>query len=123
MKILHDSKIILLCLGDLAVFYLSLFLALLLRYQGEFAWPLWEDHLLPFGLLFVLWFAVFYIAGLYDVRRLRNGLDFFRGYAGSWAVNAGLAIAFFYLIPRFGITPKTNLLLFIAIFGVLAALW
>ena len=74
-------------------------------------------------IIFVLWIIVFYIAGLYDLRRLRNNLDFLKTLFLCLGVNAALAILLFYLIPAFGIAPKTNLLLFIVIFAVIEIFW
>ena len=66
---------------------------------------------------------VFYIAGLYDLLRLRNNIDFIKTLLLALLINTLLAIAVFYLVPLFGITPKTNLFLVIALFAVIEVWW
>jgi exopolysaccharide biosynthesis polyprenyl glycosylphosphotransferase len=114
-------KLILL-LGDLGVFYLALWLALALRYGTMLNAYIWELHIWPFLIIFTLWIAIFYIFGLYDLRLIapkREGRDLI---AEAFVVAGGTAMALFYFIPFFGITPKTNLFLVIvfAILGVTA---
>ena len=112
-----------LLISDLAVLYISLILALWLRYRGEFYDQFKEDHLIPFSFIFAVWIVIFYVAGLYDLRKLRNGLEFIKTLSLSIFVNSLLAISLFYLIPTLGIAPKTNLFLFIAIFAILETYW
>lgn len=123
MSISHRAKIFWLALGDLVFLYASLLLALYIRYGALWRDKLIESHLLPFTIIFVIWLIVFYIAGLYDLRRLRNNLEFLKILGFTLAVNAGLAIIFFYLIPIFGITPKTNLFIFMGIFALVSVFW
>ena len=73
--------------------------------------------------IFIPWLLIFYIAGLYDLRRLRNNLDFIKTLALAIAMNARLAILLFYFIPAFGIAPKTNLFIFFIIFAVMEIFW
>lgn len=112
-------------LGDVAALYGALFLALFTRYQSsdDIGNQFWNIHAGPFSLIFVLWVAVFYIAGLYDVRKLRNTLDFSRTLFAALFANAILSVLLFYVIPSWGITPKTTLLLVIAYYGVIETLW
>ncbi|MFH1938083.1 MAG: sugar transferase, partial [Patescibacteria group bacterium] len=53
----------------------------------------------------------------------RNNIAFYNILSRGLAINVGLAIAFFYFIPYFGITPKTNLFLNLTIFAVLFSGW
>ncbi|MFH1966740.1 MAG: exopolysaccharide biosynthesis polyprenyl glycosylphosphotransferase, partial [Patescibacteria group bacterium] len=53
----------------------------------------------------------------------RNNIAFYNILSRGLAINVGLAIAFFYFIPYFGITPKTNLFLNLAIFAALFSGW
>ena len=116
-------KRFLLFLGDIAVLYLSLILVLWLRYGSDFYGELLERHLTPFTALFPLWLLTFYVTGLYDLRELRNGLEFLRILGTAILVNTVLSVAFFYLLPISEIAPKTNLLLFIAVFILLEMIW
>lgn len=123
MMLTDKLRVSALFLGDVVALYFSLFATLLLRYQGKFYNQLIYSHLLPFTLIFAVWILVFYIAGLYDLRRLRNNLEFMQVFWLTLTICAALAVFFFYLIPVFGITPKTNLFLFLVIFAVAELLW
>lgn len=112
-----------LLIGDVVVLYVSLAITLFIRSRGVPFETLIDQHLVPFSTLFVLWVAVFYVAGLYDLRRLRNNIMFVKTLALAIFVNIAIGIGFFYLIPAFGITPKTNLIIFSILFIIPAALW
>ena len=116
-------RVFLLILGDVIVLFLSLALTVLVRYGREGWLNRFVPHLLPFSAVFLIWLVVFYIAGLYDFRKLRNRLDFFRVLSASLLVNALLATVFFYLTRASGITPKTNLIIFLVVFFALETLW
>ena len=110
-------------MADVVALYAALFITLLIRYGGSFYGEFLDAHALPFTIIFVLWILVFYIAGLYDLRRLRNNLDFVKTLFLCIGINAALAVLLFYLIPVFGIAPKTNLLIFIVIFAFIEVFW
>lgn len=103
---------------DIVLLYGSLIAMLTLRYRVNFH-EQYQIHLLPFTIIFVLWLIVFYIASLYDPRTLRNGIFFYSRLFESIIVATVISTSFFYLIPFFGIAPKTNLALFIVIFTIL----
>ncbi len=116
-------KTFLLFLGDLAALYAALLATLLLRYGGGWYFQLIHYHLAPFTIIFAAWLVVFFIAGLYDLRRLRNNLDFLKTLSLALVANAAVAVIVFYLVPAFGIAPKTNLVIFIVFFAVIETLW
>lgn len=111
-------KVGLLLGGDIAVLYFSLFLTLLLRSGVTLS-----SHLAPFSILFVVWLIIFYSHNLYDLTAAKNTLEFFTTLLRALVANFALAIAFFYFIPYFAITPKRNLFLFLAVFLVFFAVW
>ena len=119
----NKLKVFLFFIADVAVLYASLFIALLIRYGSDFYDQFLYAHATPFTIIFVLWVVVFYIAGLYDLRRLRNNLNFLKTLFLCLGVNATLAVLLFYLVPAFGIAPKTTLLIFIAVFAVIEIFW
>ncbi len=94
-----------------------------IRYSGWFYGQFVNVHLMPFTVVFIPWLAIFYIAGLYDLRRLRNNIEFLKILGVSIAVAALVAVLLFYLVPAFGIAPKTNLFIFFFIFAVLEIAW
>jgi exopolysaccharide biosynthesis polyprenyl glycosylphosphotransferase len=123
MNNLSRIKQIFLIIGDIGTLYIALILTLWIRYGNLFYSQLVQYHFEPFTILFIVWIFVFYIAGLYDLRFLKNGLEFEKVFWYSIAINVLIGILFFYLIPFFGITPKTNLAIFFLLFGGTNYLW
>ncbi len=103
---------------DITLLYGSLLAMLGLRYQNNFIEE-YQVHLIPFSIIFIIWLIVFYIANLYDPHTLRNTIFFYSRLFEAIIVAAVISTSFFYLIPFFGIAPKTNLVLFIIIFTAL----
>lgn len=123
MKILGKQGPLLLLVGDIFFFVLSLWLALYLRSLVAPNAALFLMHLLPFSLLFVAWIVVFFIAGLYGKHTviLRSKLPSIL--LNAALANAIVAVVFFYFIPFFGITPKTVLFIYLAISFLLILFW
>src|SRR3989338_906707 len=123
MYSVYKREAAVLLLGDLVSFLISLWLALLLRNLQAPSAELFSLHLLPFSLLFAAWIVVFYIAGLYEKHTsiLKSKLPSIL--ANTQLVNSGIAIAFFYLIEFFGITPKTILFIYLIVSFVLILSW
>lgn len=119
----NKLKVFLFFVADAIALYAALFVALLIRYGGQLYEEFIDVHAFPFTVVFVLWIAVFYIAGLYDLRRLRNNIDLVKTILLCIGVNGALSVIIFYLVPAFGIAPKTNLFLFVVIFAVIEVLW
>jgi exopolysaccharide biosynthesis polyprenyl glycosylphosphotransferase len=119
----NKLKVFLFFVADVAALYAALFIALLIRYGGNFYTQFLNAQVFAFTVIFILWIIIFYIAGLYDLRRLRNNIDFIKTLFLCLGVNAALAVLLFYLIPAFGITPKTTLAIFIAVFAVIEIFW
>ena len=112
-----------LCLaGDIAMLYLALFLTLVFRYNKDWQQQ-WQSHFLPFTVIYISSLIVFYIIGLYDLSLARNNLFFFLTLTRALLITVILSVLFFYFIPYFGITPKTNLFISFLIFSILFALW
>lgn len=114
-------------LGDIALFYGSLFLSLLIRYQGEHIAALYSfayAHLAPFSFVLVAWMLVFYLFDLYREKNFKPDSRTLTMYGQALAVNVAVAIAIFYFFfPVFGISPKTNLVIFTAVFAVIDYLY
>ncbi len=123
MLIFNKKERPLLFIGDFLIFAISLWISTSLR-NGEFT--NWSDFLVtfqPFLIIFILWLAVFYIAGLYDkyTTILKDKIP--ATIFNALLANAGLAIIFFYFIPYFGITPKTIIFIDLIVTFVLVYLW
>lgn len=105
---IHTLKRVVLFLGDLVVFELALVPTLFLRY-GILSSIDWYRHAVPFGLVSFIWCINFYIANIYQIDPTAEPLRLLRTYLETMAINLGVSIGFFYLIPVFGIAPRTNL--------------
>ena len=116
-------KQIFLVLGDLAIFYLSLFLALLVRHGQGFQLLIFREHLPAYTVIYVIWLVVFYINSLYDLKIARNDVKFYSRLLNTLLINIVLAIIFFYFTPRVNISPKTVLFLDLGILAILLTLW
>lgn len=110
-------------IGDIIVFYVSLFLALVIRYRGIFSEEIWQIHNIPFLFVHSLWIFIFYINNFYDLKSFTSKKMIFEKIGKSMAVAGIFAILIFYLVPDFKIAPKTNLFLDIIIVAVLLYLW
>lgn len=115
-------KRLILIAGDIVIFQASLLLTLLLRY-GQITPPILTQHLFPFFILSGLWIIGIYIAGLYDLSLGQEPLRLFRTYLEGMIANLAVAIGFFYLIPIFGIAPRTNLFVHFTIFLLFGYIW
>ena len=123
MSIVPKKGYILLFLGDLAIFGASLWISLALRMFTIPSWEIFEQHLIPFSILFLAWAFVFFLAGLYGkhTRILRAQLPQTIFYTQT--LNMVIAAIFFFLIPSFEITPKTILAIYLIISSGLVFVW
>ncbi len=112
-----------LLIGDVALLYLSLIIALIIRFGQNFSLSVFGQHFLPFSFLFLFWIPVFFIFDLYQLDSLKSNLSLISKISFSILVGALIGVIFFYLIPSFGVSPKTNLLLFVFISWFLLLIW
>ncbi|MFA5173423.1 MAG: exopolysaccharide biosynthesis polyprenyl glycosylphosphotransferase [Candidatus Paceibacterota bacterium] len=115
-------KKIILFLGDIAIFFASLLLVISIRYP-EKIFEEFSIHLLPFSFFLPLWLSILYISNLYEQKILKNNAEFFKTLFLSLVVWAIISIIFFYFIPFFGISPKTNLFLLLLFMFIFETLW
>lgn len=112
-----------LLIGDVGVLYIALWATLLVRYLEIPSAALYAKHVVPFTTIFVIWVLVFYISDLYGrAFRLQSNrlLDLL---FKAQAVNSIIAALFFYLLPYYGITPKTVLAVFVVVAFLFLAGW
>lgn len=119
---IQNKKIVLLA-GDIVILYASLYLALMARYGDSFTDVIWRAHFAPFSIAFAIWLIIFYVAGLYDQKTSVNNYVFYTSLTTALGTALAVTIAIFYIIPIFGITPKTSLLLMALIFSALFLGW
>src|SRR3989344_5232861 len=101
----------LLLAGDLLMMFTALLLGLMIRYRTINISEHWNAHATAFGMLFAVWVVILFVNNAYDLRRAKNTIVLFQNISLSFLVNFFLGLAFFYFIPAFRITPKTNLIL------------
>ncbi len=111
-----------LIIGDIVVFNVALWLTLFVRYLEIPTAERLAIHLGPFLTFTAVWIVVFYILGLYDkhtnlLKKLLVGRILY-----AQIINVVLAGALFFIIP-FGITPKTNLIIYLLISITLLSFW
>jgi len=123
MTLVPKREYLLLLVGDIAIFVASLWLTLALRYLEPPSIELFMLHLQPFALLFSAWVVVFFLAGLYGrhTRIFRSRLIPTIFY--TQIVNMMIAALFFFFVPSFGLSPKTILLLYLAVSFCLIFAW
>lgn len=118
----YRFKQLILLLGDWAVLYAGLYLAVATRYFGLPGQNL-TVLLAPMTHLFFLSAIVMFVAGLYDISRAKNSWNFYQKVivsAFAWII---IGVIYFYARPENYINPKTILFL-TALFGFgLIALW
>jgi lipopolysaccharide/colanic/teichoic acid biosynthesis glycosyltransferase len=118
----RSRELLVLISGDIAVFMVSLWLTLLLRYLSVPSVELLLDHLGPFVLLSSIWLLIFYMAGLYDKHTVFLKSLLFSRILNTQVVNILLASLVFLIIP-FSIAPKTNLVIYLLVSVVLITWW
>ena len=123
MTLVPKREYAVLLAGDILVFVLSLWATLALRYLSWPSMELFHAHLVPFSFLFAAWVVVFFLAGLYGrhTRLFRSRLAGTIFYAQI--INMVIAALFFFLIPAFGLAPKTILFLYLVVSFALIFLW
>ena len=123
MTISGKKETIALFLGDVVLLYFSLWSALALREWGVPSSQTWELHLWPFTIIMGVWVLVFFISGLYEKHTLILKSRLPSTVFNAQIANSFIAVLFFYFIPYFGITPKTNLFIYLIISSSFILLW
>lgn len=123
MKRLPSLQILTIFVGDILLLFFSLWVTLSLRYLELPSAELFALHAVPFSYLFVVWILVFYIASLYEPHTVVFKSKIPAMILNVQAANSTIAVIFFYLIPAFGITPKTTLFLYLLVSFVFISGW
>ena len=123
MNVRNKTAPFILFVGDIVFFVISLYLTLLIRYGNHLSQETFFTHLVPFSILFLVWLLVYFIAGLYEQYTILFRRNLNRAIFNVQLINSLIAIAFFYLIPYYGITPKTNLFIYLVVSWALIIFW
>ncbi len=123
MTLVPQREYAILLVGDMIVFIVALWVTLTLRYLALPGMELFRVHLVPFSLLFVGWIVVFFLAGLYGKHTRLFRRHLMASILYTQMINVVIAALFFFLIPAFGIAPRTFLLLYLCVSFALIVLW
>jgi exopolysaccharide biosynthesis polyprenyl glycosylphosphotransferase len=123
MIIERTKEPILLFIGDIAFFLLALWVTLAARYFEVPSGAALYSHLIPFSFLFLVWVIVFFIVGLYGKHTVIFKQKLFGSIVNAQVTNIVIAAVFFFFIPYFGVTPKTNLIIYLVISSLFIILW
>lgn len=123
MPTIARSGMVLTALGDLFFFAFSLWLSLFFRTFEVPTTDLLITHLVPFSFLFAIWMLVFLIAGLYERQLIERERDTATSLINVQSINIIIAALFFFLIPVFGLAPKTILFIYLVVSLVLIFIW
>lgn len=122
--IIKTHKILLL-IFDLALFYLSLALTLILRYGQESFYAQWAKHFWPFTLIFIIWIMVLYVDGLYELKFKFRFAKIVGSLIKLFIANLFLAVIIFYFLsPLIGdIKPQRVLIIEILLALAFILVW
>lgn len=110
-----------LVVGDILFFFAALYSALYFRILEAPSWEMLVEHA-PFVALFALWILVFFVFDLYGQQTATFKRRIVSVLFWAQAVNAVIAVIFFYLAPV-AIAPKTTLLYAVALAFLFVAVW
>jgi exopolysaccharide biosynthesis polyprenyl glycosylphosphotransferase len=105
-------------IADSIALVCALPIALSLRALSFPSWDFLHIHILPFSFIAALWVLVFYSADLYEWRIYTNTRVVWSQFLFAVFGIVILGFILFYLVPQFGITPKTTLVLYVLIAGM-----
>lgn len=109
--------------GDLVLIYLTLILTVIIGFGKELNWLIFQQHFFAFSILYFFWFILLYILGLYDLNLIHPKITLLARISQFFFISLIIGLIFFYLIPIFKITPKTNLLINAIFFNVFVFSW
>lgn len=105
---------------DILVGYFALCLTLLIRYKGVNFDAQLATHIVPFVVIIGIFLLNLYIFNLYSFRFNRNITEFTDSFIKSIIISFATSILVFYVFGSFfDLTPKTNLVIFTVIFGLI----
>ncbi|MDO8669174.1 MAG: exopolysaccharide biosynthesis polyprenyl glycosylphosphotransferase [Candidatus Buchananbacteria bacterium] len=124
-SLITKTKKTILLIGDIGLFYLSLYLTLLARYGYPIEPETWSRHLMPFSVVFFAWLVVFFINDFYDLKTSYNITTLFNSLIKIFIINGAVAVAIFYFFAPFidSIKPQRVLIIDMLIAVALIFIW
>jgi len=109
--------------GDFLSFLISFLLLIFIRFKSNDYLFAINLHTFPFIILYLCWVLIFYIFGLYDLVTIRPTIPYFKRWIIALLCSFAIGIILFYFVPIFGISPKVNLVIQVALFGFFSFLF
>jgi len=118
--LLIQFKMFFIFIIDLVAAFGALFLMIFLRYgKDNFNLEI-KAHIIPFSIIILLFILIFYIFNLYSFRFNKNITEFTNSFTKSLIISFSISVLIFYIFGGFfKLTPKTNLIIFTGIFGII----
>ncbi len=123
MIIRHTPGRFILFIADSLILFISLYLALSLRYQNALTLYEFLSFVPPFLVIIVVSVSIFYGYGLYDKPTLRLIRELNKVIFTSQILVIVCATVLFYSLPILGIAPKTILLEYVIFSSFLMSVW
>lgn len=114
---------LLLIIGDVFLFFISLCFTLLIRQGSSLSFELYINFAKNFLWLFLFWLFLLFIFDFYSLKLKIGTFHFFRYLLIFIFLSFFSGILFFYFRPKIVIAPKTILILEIIIFNILFLGW
>ena len=109
--------------GDFASFLISFALLIFIRFSPENYQRAIDTHTLPFIILYLFWVLIFYVFGLYDLVTIKPTIPYLKRWILALLSSFVVGLLLFYFVPIFGISPKVNLFIQVALFGLFSFLF
>ena len=109
--------------GDIVMMVIAFFIMLEIAFPGKISKVDIESHSTPFTVVFLIWIFIFFLFNLYEAESVKPTIPHLKRIGVATIVAIVASVVLFYIIPDFGITPKTNLLIFSATFILLFIIW
>lgn len=119
----NGARKALLPLGDILMLFIAFFAMLQVAFPDNLSSSVIDAHLLPFLIIFGIWIVVFFLFNLYDAKSVKPTISNLQKIGAAYVVALACSIILFYTVSYFGITPKTNLLIFSVVFIILFVAW
>jgi len=118
----RTRELLILIMGDIIAFNVALWLTLFVRYVELPSADRLAQHVPPFLIFSGVWIVIFFILGLYDKHTNLLKKLLVNRILYAQAFNVFVAGVLFFIVP-FGITPKTNLVIYLVISTILLSFW
>lgn len=121
----NSFKNLLLILPVLSFWYVGLFLTILFWYPSGLSEFEWKAHVIQFSVVFVMWFIIFFVYSLFDLKVIHNIRTMLTRLFGATFFCVIAAIIYFYFQPELLLTPRRFLLVltFISSMGIFLWYW